>query len=354
MKAFEEMLRQKIEAGELTLDERLLSVEQICKSLRITPREVRAVIKKLIKERILVSFGGKGTYVLRARKFRPAEKTIGVITTGIGTSPVQKVLRGIEAVLDANGYDFICKDPGNSQSREEKLIKALGASGVSGFIIEPSESQIMCRHMRLYEELDKRGIPYIFIRTTYPQMSDKERVIVDDSKGGYMITRHMIATVGDNIVGVFRADSKRGLERHRGYVKALQEAGIPYRPELVVWYHLEERIKKPTLALEEILRSYQCDGIICYDDAMATNIMYYLFSNGYSIPEDIAVAGYGNTAIAMAGELGLTTIAQPDELLGNMAAEFLLEKLCGETESKTERVLSPELVIRGSTVGSGI
>ncbi len=324
------------------------------KSLWLTPAQVRAAVKKLRRKRVVAVSGKKGAYVLGAGQLRTARKKIGVIAIGLGTSPTQRLVRGIEEVLGANGYDIICKDPGNSQSREEKLIKSLIASGVSGLIIEPSKSQIMCRHMNLYEALDKKGVPYVFIRTTYPQMTDKERVVVDDSRGGYLIARHLIATVGDNIAGIFRADSKRGIERHRGYVQALQEAGIPYRPELVIWYHLEERIKKPTLALEEILKSQSCDGVMCYDDAMATNVMYHLFSSGYSIPEDIAVAGYGNTAIAMAGELGLTTIAQPDGLLGEMAAEFLIEKLCGETESKTERALSPELVIRGSTVGSGI
>ena len=356
VKIFEETIRHLIASGKMTTGERLMSVEELAGIFHITSSEVKRVLKRLRKDRMVVTFRGKGTYVLEAKPVKRMENTVCVITMETETSSTRKVLRGIEDVLAANGYNIEYRDTGNSQSKEEKILKTMISGHAAGYIIEPSKSQFMCRHMYLYDKMDQGNIPYVFIRTNYPQMMDKARVIVDDIQGGYLLTRHMIATVGDNIVGIFRADSKRGFERHRGYVKALQEAGIPYRPELVIWYHLEERIKKPTLELEEILNTKACDGIICYDDALATNIIYYLFSNGYSVPEDIAVAGYGNTAIATAGELGLTTIAQPDELLGEIAAEYLLEKIRGESdiEHETERVLNPELVIRGSTISSGI
>ncbi len=301
-------------------------------------------------------FGKRRLFPVGEKQSRNMEGCVGVITTGSASAASQRVLRGIENVLTVNGYQIRHKTTGNAQGKEERILKAMMAGNAAGYIIEPSRSQLLCRHMHLYKKLEETGKPFVFIRSTYPQLIDRPKVVIDDSQGGYMLTRHMIATVGENIVGIFRADDNRGAERHRGYVMALQEAGIPYRPELVIWYHLEERIKKPTLALEQILAEQACDGIICYNDAMATNIMYYLFSNGYSVPEDIAVAGYGNTAVATAGELGLTTIAQPDELMGEMAAESLLEFLRGDVEAggRRSRVLNPELVIRGSTIGSGI
>ncbi len=324
---------------------------------RETVKYVEEVLKRGvgINGRRIVVFNGR-RYALAPKQSRYMRNIIGVITKGSGTLSTERMLLGIETVLSANGYRTMIMDAGNSQSKEEKILKSMMSKRLAGYIIEPSKSQHRCRHIHLSRRLERENPPHVFIRSTYPQMLEKPRVIVDDIRGGYMITRHLIATVGDNIVGIFRADSKRGAARHQGYVKALQEAGIPYRPELVIWYHLEERMKKPTLELEEILNTQFCDGIICYDDVMATNVIYYLFSNGYSVPEDIAVAGYGNTAIATVGELGLTTIAQPDELLGEMAAEYLVEKIRGESDrdKQIERVLNPELVIRGSTVGYDI
>ncbi len=353
---FEEMMRHAILSGNILPGEKLMTPEQLSKRFHVGRAEVNAALRILRKDRLIITFRGKGTYVLGVKPAISLKKTVCVITAGVPSAKNQKVIGEIEHVLTVNGYDTMVRSTGNSQAKEEKLLKSMMDGNAAGYIIEPSRSQLLCKHMDVYQELDEMNKPYVFIRGVYPQMTDRPRIIVDDSQGGYLLTRHMIATVGDNIVGIFRADDNRGAERHRGYVKALQEAGIPYRPEYVIWYHLEERAQKPTMALEEILNEYSCDGVICYDDTMATNILYFLFQQGYSVPDDIAVAGYGNTAVAMAGELGLTTIAQPDELLGEMAAEYLLEMLHGEVEKGKHmtKVLNPELVIRGSTVGGGI
>ncbi len=352
-----EQIKREIEVGNLSSGEKMMSVEQLSNSFHISRMEANAVLKGLRKEGAIVNLGLHGMFVKNADTEEIIKNTIAVITADSVSSAAQRMLRGIERVADANGINVICKKTGNSQKKEERIIKNFEAAQAAGYIIEPSRSQLLCRHIDLYKKLDEKNKPYIFVRSTYPQLRDKPRVVVDDVQGGYLITRHMIATIGENIVGIFRADDSRGSERHRGYVMALQEAGLPYRPELVIWYHIEEGAKKPTLELDQILKKYSCDGIICYNDAVATSIMYYLLNNGYNVPEDIAVSGYGNTAVAMSGELGLTTVAQPDELMGEMAAEYIIDMIRGGTadsEKNVQKVLTPELVIRGSTIGNGI
>ena len=47
------------------------------------------------------------------------------------------------------------------------------------------------------------------------------------------------------ILGIFKADDFQGKERHKGYVKALQESGLSYDPDMVVWFHTEDRKMKP-------------------------------------------------------------------------------------------------------------
>ncbi len=352
-----EQIKSEIEVGNLTSGEKMMSAEQLSKAFHISRMEANAVLRGLRKDGTLVNLGLHGMFIKSADKEEIIKNTIAVITADSVSSAAQRMLRGIERVANANGMNVICKKTGNSQKKEERIIKNFEAAEAAGYIIEPSRSQLLCKHIDLYRKLDEKNKPYVFVRSIYPQLRDKPRVFVDDVQGGYLITRHMIATIGENIVGIFRADDSRGSERHRGYVMALQEAGLPYRPELVIWYHIEEGSKKPIFELEQILKNYSCDGIICYNDAVATNIMYYLFDNGYNVPEDIAVSGYGNTAVATSGELGLTTVAQPDELMGGIAAEYIIDMIRGgssDTDKNVQKVLTPELVIRGSTVGNGI
>ena len=76
----------------------------------------------------------------------------------------------------------------------------------------------------------------------------------------------------------------QGLERHKGYVKALQESGIAYDPDDVVWFHTEDRKVKPALMAKEMVQSGQLpDGIVCYNDQIAVQVMEELekMESGY-------------------------------------------------------------------------
>ena len=142
----------------------------------------------------------------------------------------------------------------------------------------------------------------------------------------------------------------QGLERHKGYVRALQEFGISYNPDDVVWFHTEDRKVKPALMAKEMVQSGQLpDGIVCYNDQIAVQVMEELEKQGIKIPDDISITGYDNSLYAQRGN-GITTIAHPQEKLGEMAAELILEKINGipEEESKVERLIHPELIVRGS------
>ena len=68
------------------------------------------------------------------------------------------------------------------------------------------------------------------------------------------------------------------------------------------------------------------------------------------MPEDLSVTGYDDSMIARTGPVELTTVSHPQEKLGEMAAELLLELLNGipPEESKVRRLIEPELVIRKS------
>ena len=52
---------------------------------------------------------------------------------------------------------------------------------------------------------------------------------------------------------MFKADDRQGMERHRGYVRALQEYGVLYDPDRIIWFHTEDRAVKPFARLRKEL-----------------------------------------------------------------------------------------------------
>ena len=100
-------------------------------------------------------------------------------------------------------------------------------------------------------------------------------------------------------LGVFKADDTQGQNRHKGYVRALQEAGLSYDPDHVVWFYTEDRAIHPY----ERIRQMAGSGESRWTRWSATmtrsrvEVIRALTEAGRSVPDDVSVTGYDNSFI---------------------------------------------------------
>ena len=376
-----EQLRNDIVSGAIRPGEKLPSENELSQRYSLSRHTVRKALGILEQDGYVEAFHGRGTYCSENVRHIKNSKNIAVVTTYISDYIFPRLIQGMDNVLSESGYSIILKNTANSRQKEARCLEELLKKDIDGLIIEPSKSEMICKHRNLYQNLDKFEIPYVFIQGIYSEMRDKPHILMDDAQGGYLVTRYLLELGHKKIKGFFKADDMQGLERHKGYVRALQEAGILYDPDkvvwfhtedrklhpyeairemaggtlrgqmdAVVWFHTEDRKVKPALMAKEMVQSGQLpDGIVCYNDQIAVQVMEELEKQGIKIPDDISITGYDNSLYAQRGN-GITTIAHPQEKLGEMAAELILEKINGipEEESKVERLIHPELIVRGS------
>ena len=311
---------------------------------------MRKALSILGQEGYIVAEHGRGTFCSQRMGHLKQSKNIAVITTYISDYIFPRLIQGMDRVLTENGYSIILKNTANSRTKEAKVLEDILTKDIDGLIIEPAKSQILCRHMNLYVLLDKYQIPYVFIQGVYSQMKEKPHILMDDCQGGYLVTKYLLDMGHKNLLGIFKADDFQGQERHKGYVKALQEAGFSYDPDRVIWFHTEDRKTKPGLMTRLLLeQGLSVDGIVCYNDQIAVSVVHVLREMGKNVPDDISVTGYDNSVMA-GGDVSLTTIVHPQEKLGEMAAELLLEKIREVPEEKSQipRLIQPELILRNS------
>ncbi len=348
-----EDIRAQILSGDIKPGEKIPSENQLSETYGVSRQTVRKALQILQNEGYLYAEHGRGTFCSERMRHTKKSKNIAVITTYLSDYIFPSVIRGIDEVLTENGYSILLKNTRNSRKMEAKCLEELLQKDIDGLIIEPSKSQIFCRHMNLYEMLDEYQIPYVFIQGSYGQMQEKPHVLLDDNKGGYLITKYLIEQGHKDIVGVFKSDDTQGQERHKGYVQALQEAGIAYDPEKVIWFYTEDRKSHPYEMIRRMVKERDkkfFDAVVAYNDQIAIEIMQALEDEGLSVPEDVSVAGYDDSYLAKTCKVPLTTVAHPQEELGAIAAQLLLRIIKeGTLEEKENRIIiEPELVIRDS------
>ncbi len=348
-----EDLRKQILEGEIKPGEKLPSENELSTQYEVSRQTVRKALQILQTEGYIYAEHGRGTFCSEMMRHTKKSKNIAVVTTYLSDYIFPRVIQGIDQVLTENGYSILLKNTRNSRSLEAKCLEELLQKDIDGLIIEPSKSQIFCKHMNLYQMLDQYEIPYVFIQGSYAQMNNKPHILMDDCRGGYLLTEYLISLGHRDIVGVFKADDTQGQERHKGYVQALQKAGIAYDPDKVVWFYTEDRKTHPYEKMRQMAANREklfFDAVVAYNDQVALDIMQALEEEGLSCPNDVSVTGYDNSYLAASCKVPLTTVAHPQEKLGNMAAELLLKLIKeGNMEDEANRILiEPELIIRES------
>jgi len=349
----EEDIKNLILSEEIKPNDKLPSENKLSEQYGVSRQTVRKALSDLEAEGFVYAVHGSGTYCSDAARFKKDSKNIAVVMTYLSDYIFPKVISGIDTVLSDNGYSIMLKNTGNSRSREIQCLEELIHKNIDGIIIEPSKSNLFCKHKNLYDKLDEYGIPYVFIQGEYSVMKDKYHVLMDDEKGGYLLTKYLIDLGHRNIVGVFKSDDTQGQNRHKGYAKALSDAGIAYDPENVIWFYTEDRAIHSYTSLQNIIREgRKIDAIVAYNDQLAFHLIKAINEMGLKVPEDISVTGYDNLQVNIEGVSGasglsLTTIAHPKEELGKRAAEMLLSLIRGEDVDK-RIVMEPELIIGNS------
>jgi DNA-binding LacI/PurR family transcriptional regulator len=125
----------------------------------------------------------------------------------------------------------------------------------------------------------------------------------------------------------------------------LAENGIEFNPAWQVTADFDSHTSE--LAMDEFLRQKKLPtAIFCQSDEMAFGAVTSIRKKGLRVPEDISVIGYDDHEYA--NLVGLTTIAQPVQFLGQLAASQIMARI-GKPEMAIAKMNVPtSLVIRNS------
>jgi LacI family transcriptional regulator, galactose operon repressor len=293
---------------------------------------------------------------LFARSLRSQRShTVGVMVFDMTDPFCIQVLRGIESTLYQSSYLPILTDVHNERSRFERYLEMLLDRRVEALIVVANWLFV---DIDVLGDLEKSSIPTVMIGRELDGGSISS-VIVDNEAGGHIAIEHLYE-FGHRQIAFIRGPKTLGdsAPRWRGVRSFAKAHGLELDQRLIM--DLPES-RDPLSSFqsgykftEVLLRSkVPFTAIMAFDDLSAFGVIRALHSAGLNVPKDCSVIGFDDIAAADLYSPPLTTVRQPLEAMGQLAATIALDGVNAVLEKRKveagHRKIGPELAVREST-----
>ena len=275
-------------------------------------------------------------------------KIIGVLVPRLDVSFFSSVVHGIEGVMNGSGYTILLYQSQESAKQERNGIDTFLRSRVDGIIASIS---LETEDAGGYAEIKERNIPLAFFDRA-PQGLDVPSVTIDDYRGGFMATEHLIKAGYRRIVHI---NGYRNVhifnERLRGYVDALKQYGLTVDEELIVKGDFSLEFGRQCVR-DLVARGTAFDAVFTLEDFTAMGVVQELKALGKRVPEEVGVVGFANEAFTSLVSPTISTLDQRTVEMGEEIARLFLRllKKGNYYDHKPEKVvLLPSLLVRESS-----
>jgi DNA-binding LacI/PurR family transcriptional regulator len=329
---------------------RLVTLKMVAERVGLTKGTCSAVLNKTAASRsVPLQTQERILAAARELNYRPSfyarnlgvkrTYTIGVVTQEIGDFYGSPIISGIERYLRQKNFFFLTvahrHDPKLLETYEHLLLDR----GVEGFIT--------------VDTLVDHPLPLPTIAIPgHRHLDGVTNMVLDHRKGARLALSHLLELGHTEIAFMKGAEvSPDSEDRWNGIREVAEELGIRMRAELNV--QLEGDDATPQLgypfAKALLARKRPFTALFAYNDISAIGSIRAFQEAGLRVPEDISVVGFDDIRIAVHNNPSLTTVRQPLQKMGEIAARTLLNRIEEQEDWVQEISIEPEFVARNST-----
>jgi LacI family transcriptional regulator len=293
-----------------------------------TSARVREVIERLGYTSSLVAQS------LRSRR----SNVIAILASDIEPFNAE-LLKGAAAAIRGTGYDLVvfsdCGQRVDQVGWERRSLARVSALTDGAILVTPSS-------------VDVTFAPPL-VAVDHNSGSTTLATVDSDNLSGAVAAVEYLLGLGHRRIGFLagRPDLESARLREQGYRRALETAGIPFRPELVrIGGFRDDTAREAARAL--LALDPRPTAIFAANDASAIETIAVARSLGLSVPDDLSVVGFDNVPESVLCEPPLTTVEQSIQRMGYEAVQMLIGLIEDPTTSPEQVVLPTRLVERRS------
>jgi alanine racemase len=269
------------------------------------------------------------------------------IATAMSNPFFTQFIRGVGTVCGRDGKTLMLVPP-----LWGSMIKAIPHATVDGFIVvglEVDRGEVQL--------LRRRHVPFVMVDSDAP--ADVPSINVDDRSGARAVMAHVLAR-GHRRIAILclEAGKARQIEEYTGtlaarlvgYRDALAEHGIALDDPGIQLVQATSSWEGGYAAFEQVW-SVACPptAVVAMSDIMAIGVMDAARAHMLYLPQQLSVVGFDDLFDAQRMRPALTTVRQPVEEKGRLAADTLLAAL-NDPGGPAHYLLPTELVVRQSVV----
>jgi DNA-binding LacI/PurR family transcriptional regulator len=268
------------------------------------------------------------------------------------------MLQGIRTAIGAHGFQLLvgCTPSLELETvhrSEAQFLRSLVNNRViAGVIVWDTGSPVFAA---TYEALGQAGIPVVFIDREPTAAVGADVVATNNRRAARAAVQHLIDLGHRHIAMVINDDPASSVQdRVEGYCAALREAEIPFRSEDLI--RLPAPAGQPVslaheAAITSLLRGQEPPtAMFCVNDQIALYVQQVAQRARIRVPEDLSLVGFDWLMRWLPSGGDLTTVAQPFEEIGRVAAERLLHRIESDASSIPRQILlDAQLIVRSTT-----
>ncbi|MBI5961010.1 MAG: LacI family DNA-binding transcriptional regulator [Chloroflexi bacterium] len=251
------------------------------------------------------------------------------------------LLQGVSAATHQRDYAMLLW-LGQAGEDDERLYRQIERNRLmDGLIIAsaPSNDPLISHFLNT-------SLPFVLVERPGHDYDRISYVSIDNLNASLELVTHLI-NLGRRRIATVTGDLTipDGRDRLDGYKRALQIAGLPVDERLIVEGNFSQRSGYEGT---QALLQQKIDAIVASSDITARGVLQALHEAEIRVPEDVAVVGFDDLPTAAQVIPPLTTVHQPIEERGRLAAGLLIDLVEGKLEGPQQILLPTELVIRQS------
>ena len=275
-----------------------------------------------------------------ARSLRKRQSfSVGVLVPDLNDHYVAQVLAGVEEYLVEEGYFYLTACHRRNPDLIEEYPRLLLDRSIEGLIVIDT---VLTHQMNL---------PVVAV-AGHRTIDGVTNVVLDQRRAAELSLRHLYK-LGHRKIAFMRggSHSSDAVDRWECLMSVARELKIEVLPELTL--QLTSLASTPELGFDPVRelfgRGVDFTALVCYNDVAAIGAIRAIMDHGLRVPQDISVVGFDDIGGASYHNPSLTTIRQPLNQIGVVAARILLQRIRGQAAFPDSVSIQPELVVREST-----